>query len=154
MTQAVREQFTGIVRRALTGWVNDSVAKRIQTALGEDEPTVAETPQLPEGVVAIDGEIVTTQEELDAFTIVKAIVAGTIEVQRLHTRDTKSYCSVLIDNNNRRPLCRFRFNSKKQKYLCVVDSEKRETRLPIDTIDGIYAHADLLRETAARYAGT
>ena len=35
--------------------------------------------------------------------------------------------SVLIDNNNRKPICRFHFNGR-QKYLGTFDAEKNETR--------------------------
>lgn len=151
MTQAVKDQFTGIVRRALVGWVNDAVAKRLQKALGESAATPEpEEMLLPDGVVAMDGDIITTQEEVDAFNLIKAIVAGTIDVKRLHMRDTKTYCSVLVDDNNRKPLCRFWFNAK-QRYLGLLDEEKKENRVPIDSIEDLYTHATALRETAQRY---
>ena len=56
----------------------------------------------------------------------------------------------MLDDNRRKPVCRFWFD-KKQKYLGIFDENKKETRLPIDSVDEIFAHADTLRATAARY---
>jgi hypothetical protein len=154
LTQAVLGQFTDIAQKALTGWVNDSVAKRLQTALGEEtvvEPKPTSEPVLPDGVVAIDGDIITTQEEVDAFNIVKAIVAGTLPVDRLFMRDGKTYCSVLIDNNNRKPLCRFWFNAKSTMYLGIIDENKAETKHVIRDLNGIYELANELRVSAMRF---
>lgn len=38
-------------------------------------------------------------------------------------RDTKNYLGVLLDDNNRQPVCRFWFNSG-NKYLGLFDAEK------------------------------
>ena len=160
-TQSVKEQFTDIVRRALAGWLNDGVARRLKTALSgrlETEETVRDeglsndATTLPDGIVAIDGDIITTQEEVDGYLIVKAIVAGTLPASRVAMRDGKSYCAVLIDNNNRRPLCRLRFNSKTKKYLGIFDEEKNETKFELSSMESLYDHADALRTSAARYA--
>lgn len=47
-------------------------------------------------------------------------------------RDTKSYCGVLLDNNNRKPICRLHFNRSK-KYFGVFDSGKNETRHEVES---------------------
>ncbi len=92
MTQAVREQFTGITKRALVGWLNDAVARRLKGALGDAEPAAEETAEhgLPDGVVAVDGEVVTTAEEVEGYRIVKAIVAGTVDPSRVAACATRS----------------------------------------------------------------
>jgi len=50
-------------------------------------------------------------------------------------RDARSYCEVLLDDNNRKPICRLRFNSETTKYLCVFDDDKQEVRHRIETVD-------------------
>ena len=46
--------------------------------------------------------------------------------------------AILLDDNNRKPIARLHFNSKKQKYLGVFDTDKKETRFPIESLDEIY----------------
>jgi predicted type IV restriction endonuclease len=65
-------------------------------------------------------------------------------------RDTQTHFGVLLDDNNRKPIARLWFN-RVQRYLGVFDENKAETRLPIDSAQDIYLHADLLRKTVARY---
>lgn len=66
-------------------------------------------------------------------------------------RDVQSYCSVLLDDNNRKPLCRLRFNSL-QKTLGLFDNEeKKETSVPINGLDDIYKYADRLKATVGMY---
>lgn len=80
----------------------------------------------------------------------RAIACSEIAPDRIFQRDTKSYFGVLLDDNNRRPLARLRFNSS-QKYIGLFDADKNETREPIDTLDEIYKFADQLRATVHYY---
>jgi len=67
-------------------------------------------------------------------------------------RDTQSYCGILLDDNNRKPICRLYFNAG-QKYLGTFDSEKKVTRHAIDDVNDIYKLADQLRTTIQSYEG-
>lgn len=98
-----------------------------------------------------DPEIVTTEEELEGYYIVKSILRDVVDVRRVVHRDQKSYFGILLDDNNRKPLLRLHFNAQKQKYIGLFDEERNETRLPITDADDIYAHADRIRATAPRY---
>jgi hypothetical protein len=81
---------------------------------------------------------------------VRAIVCNEVDVARIVARDNKTYCGVLLDDNNRRPIARLWLNRAK-KYLGVFDENKVETRHPIDDVTDIYRHADTLRMTVVRY---
>ncbi|MCH8199698.1 MAG: hypothetical protein IIA54_06495 [Chloroflexi bacterium] len=94
--------------------------------------------------------IVTTEAELNGYYAVKAILHDTIDVRRVTLRDAKSYAAILLDNTNRKVVCRLWFNGK-QKYLGILDTEKHETKIPIDSVDDIFAYADQIRATAAAY---
>ena len=96
--------------------------------------------------------IVTTDEELEAFMIVRAISAKLSPVERVAIRDAKSYCAVLMDDNNRRPICRFYFNSATTKYLGVFDSDKKETKHKISAPSEIYQFADSIEAVVRSYA--
>jgi hypothetical protein len=65
-------------------------------------------------------------------------------------RDTQSYCGILLDDNNRKPICRLHFNTAK-KYIETFDEERRGTRHQIDTLSDIYKYAEDITATIKRY---
>jgi hypothetical protein len=156
-TAAAKEQFSDLVRRAFQQYIGERVTDRLRSALERSEPDAlaavgldaaaeTETAEAPES----DG-IATTEEELEGYHIVRAIVRAVLPAGRLTYRDTKSYFGVLVDDNNRKPICRLHFN-RTQKYLGLFDDEKNETRIPLESVDSIYDFADTLRTAALRYA--
>ena len=98
----------------------------------------------------------TTDEELEGYAVVKAIVGEVVDSERVTLRDAQQYCAVFLDDNNRRPLCRFHFN-RSQKYIGLFDGSRAssgaqiEMRHAIESPQEINNHADQLRETARRY---
>ncbi|MFQ5569633.1 MAG: type I restriction endonuclease [Rhodothermales bacterium] len=149
-TQSVREQFKDIVRRALHQFVNDRISDRLNAALREEEGgTEEEVLDLESSTAANDG-IVTTDEEMEGFYIVRAILRETVDIARVRHRDVKSYFGILLDDNNRKPICRLHFNAT-QKYLGLFDEYKKEERVPIDSLDDIYQYADRIRATIRVY---
>lgn len=156
-TQKVREQFTPLVTKASKQFLTESVNDRLKTALGAGSAihTPPTQPAITSEEVAVnditgDTEIETTLEELEGYTIVKAIACGEVKPVRITHRDAKSYFAVLLDDNNRKPVARLHFDSK-QKYLGLLDEEKTETRHAINSLDEIYEHADAIREAVRRY---
>lgn len=156
-TARVREQFTTLVSKAARQFLTESVNDRLKTALGAGviaRPNPEETTITSEAVVeedlSRDTDIETTLEELEGYQIVKAIACGETKPQRVTHRDAKSYFAVLLDDNNRKPIARLHFNAR-QKYLGLLDENKLETRHPIDSLDGIYEHADAIRSAVVRY---
>ena len=154
ITAKVREVFTGIVRKALAQFINDRVNDRLKTALQGHAPAIGAAPSTesvaPDGE-ALRDEIETTMEEVEGYNIVRAIVVSEVDYSRVVARDTKSYCGILLDDNNRKPLCRLHFN-RAQKYLGLFDQDKQEERIPLDRVEDIYRHAEHLRATARLYA--
>jgi hypothetical protein len=97
-------------------------------------------------------EIVTTQDELDAYWAVKAILRETLDPSRVHMRDAKSYCAILFDDNNRKPIARLYFNSA-NKQIGIFDKDKNEERHPLERVDDLFKLAGQLKAVAAAYAG-
>ena len=96
-----------------------------------------------------ESEIITTDDELTGFFIVKSILGKNVSLDRLHARDTKSYFGILLDDNNRKWICRLHFNTK-QKYFGIHEVEKEETKYKIEKIEDIYQFEDKLNETLKR----
>jgi predicted type IV restriction endonuclease len=91
----------------------------------------------------------TTADEWEGYHIVRAILWEIVPVKRIAIRDVYSYCGILLDDNNRKPICRLHFNSA-QKYVSFFDTE-REERIPIDEIDDLYKYVDRLKAAVARH---
>jgi predicted type IV restriction endonuclease len=158
MTQAVREQFAQFTRQALKQFINDQINGRLKTALASEAIPVIDKPAevVPSsnGVVGVptppsEAPVSTTPDELDGFYVVRAILREVVSVKRIVMRDVQSYCGILLDDNNRKPICRLHFNAS-QKHVTFFDDQK-ETRVPIAQIDDLYKHADRLKATVAQY---
>ncbi|MNE26294.1 hypothetical protein D3C80_1196540 [compost metagenome] len=156
ITQKVREQFTTLTRKAAIQFLGDQVNDRLKSAMsGAVEPSYAMTAVQPaaesESVEeAGEDRVQTTLDELEGFHIVKAIVRAVVDAKRIVHRDTQSYFGVLLDDNNRKPICRLHFN-RSQKYIGIFDAEKNETRHPIASVDDIYGFAEQLKGTISLY---
>ena len=156
VSQKVLEQFTPLVKKAISAIINETISDRLGLAIksGNEEekqvdvPVVNEKKPLPEGVVFMDEEtgIVTTQEEIDSWLIVKAILRPVIDINRVAYRDALSYFAILLDDNNRKPICRMYFNAKSVKYIGIPDSDNKDTKYEIKSLDDIYNYSSQLRE--------
>lgn len=109
-------------------------------------PTVETTTTEAEGK---DKDIETTVEETEGFMIVRAILRKTVQVNRVVMRDVQSYCGILLDDNNRKPICRLHFNSTK-KYVTLFDVEGGE-RVDIASLDDLYGMASRIRASVQKY---
>ena len=131
--------------------MTEKLNDRLKSALSS-EPIQPEEKPKNDDVEEVSNKkpgVVTTEEEMEAYNIVKAILRDIIDVKRVKMRDTKSYCGILLDDNNRKPICRLHFNST-QKYLGLI-SNKEEKRVPIDSLDDIFEHADSIRVVMKEY---
>ena len=167
-TPTVRERFRPLVRRAFQEFLGDKIrqgadraAESITTQatlspIEEAPPHIL--PGSPDTSPDADGpaESQPTAEELEGYEIVKAIVGDVVDASSVTIRDAQQYCAVLLDDNNRRPLCRLHFNTS-QKYIGLFDGSRAssgaqiETRHSIESLQDIQNHADQLRETARRH---
>ena len=89
-------------------------------------------------------------EELEAFMIIKTILRQKVDIKRIAYRDAQSYFAVLLDDNNRKPICRLYFNGIK-KYFVVLDENKKEVKTEIQTLDDIFNFSNKLLEIVGNY---
>lgn len=158
LTSRVVEEFRPRVKLAFENHINDVLNARLQgamqtraysSAVAEDTEHEAE-PEVICGNVQDKG-IVTSQEEEDGFNIVKAIMSKVVAPSRVHMRDTLSYCGILLDDKNTKPICRLHFNAASVKYIETFDAEKKGTKHKIESLSDIYMHDEALRATASYY---
>jgi len=151
MRQNIIDEFKIYTKQAFSEIVNDLVNDRInsiKTKLAEENNSIdsEKTTETDEN----DNGIITTQEELEGFFIVKSILAEVLPLERVTARDTKSYFGVLLDNNNRKWICRLHFNSKANKYIGIHIEDKKEDKILLENIEDIYKHKDKLRKVINR----
>lgn len=144
VTSTVKDVVSSALKSAFSEIVRDNVRSRLSSALSDDDAI-----EVDDAVEEIDDGIETTQEEVEGMLTVRSIVRDILKAERVGLRDSKSYCAILVDNNNRKPLARLHFN-RQQKYLGLFDQDKEE-RLPISGLDEIYDFAERLRSTAEKY---
>ncbi|WP_293681093.1 type I restriction endonuclease [Thiolapillus sp.] len=152
LTQSVLEQFRKIVKKAREQFINEKINDRLKSALSTNEDKKEEISEVVETIRSSpknDG-IETTEEEIEAYNIIKAILRNVIDVKRVVMRDKKSYCGILLDDTNRKPICRLHFN-RSRKYLGLI-ANKQEERVEIESLDDIFKYTDNLRAVIGEYS--
>ncbi len=144
-TAQLHEQFSVLIKRSFSEVLREKVNARLSSALAQN---MARTED--EDSATDVSEIETTEEEWDGFRIAIAIASRVIEPSRITIRDQRSYCGVLIDNNNRKPLLRMWFNSPKTKYLGLFDGETEE-KVSVSSPVDLYKFSDRICKTAEKY---
>lgn len=147
LTEKVMIEFTELVHKAFNQIIGEKVNDRLNSALNKESEKQQE--DIIEDVVE-ESKIITTDEEKDGFRIIVAILRRKLAVERIAQRDTQSYFGILLDDNNRKPLCRLHLNSS-NKYLGIFDENKKETKISINSIDDIYNYEEQLLKTVDNY---
>ncbi|PKH52219.1 restriction endonuclease [Tenacibaculum sp. Bg11-29] len=145
-TEKVIEQFKELVSKSINQFIVEKVNDRLQNALNKEEEKLILVNKEPEE----ESKIITTEEELEAYRIVIAILRKKVAVNRIAFRDTQSYFGILLDDNNRKPLCRLHFNGK-TKYLGIFDENRKEIKEKIELIEDIYKFDSALLKTVNCY---
>lgn len=147
--------FKEYTKRAFSLSINESINSRLKNALNINEKVPSKQEELIESIDDnADKEVpkyITTEEEIESSQIVKAILREVLPASRIAFRDTQSYFGILLDDNNRKPLCRLHFNSS-NKYLELFNNGKDngEKKL-LNSIDDIYNYKTELLETVKNY---
>ena len=142
-----RNVFSPIVKAIIADTINDMVKKHLSTAVGvtEDRSEKLSIETAPQ-----DNGIVTTQDELDGFAIVKAILHNKIPLNKITMADWKSYCSINYDGNSWKPIVRLYFNNPKNYRISVFDG-KTEEKISISSVDDMFKHSEKIILSALKY---
>lgn len=164
LTQQRLDQFTELVKSAFHGFVADQINNMLRRAQEinvesiedeTDEDDLDEITENPAQPTTRSKNIETTVEEIEAYELIKVIVGSVVDPNRVAIRDQQTYCGVLFDNNNRRPICRLYFNDTTRKQIVIFtynENEREATWHPLESIDEISNHANRLRAVATYYA--
>ena len=150
VTAKVLEQFTNLTKKASQVLISELITERLNTALNKEKETTAVQESIPAQTEEAESKIETTGEEIEGFMIIKSILRQKIDIKRITYRDAQSYFAILLDDNNRKPVCRLYFNGVK-KYFVVLDENKKEVKTEIETLDNLFDFSEKLFEIVEKY---
>lgn len=151
ITAKVLDQFTNLTKKSVQQHISDLITDRLKTALKKEDESNQPVQNAPlDTPVEEEKKVITTADELEGFLIVKTILRQKISANRISYRDAQSYFAILLDDNNRKTICRLYLNGGK-KYLAVLDDQKKEIRNEIQSLDDIFKHSDLLVSIVDNY---
>ena len=130
ITSGLRAAVSRHIPNAFGSIIRDRVNARFSSAMNDVE----------EQEPASSSEIETTEDELEGYRIVRAIGSEVVDPSRIAIRDSQSYCAVLLDDNNRKPIARLRFNSPTTRYVGTFNDAKDETMNPVGEVRDIYKY--------------
>lgn len=144
--------FTPMVKKSLSQFISDQITDRLKSALDLESTPEKNATELPKVELQIEDEnkIVTTQEEMESFYIIRAILRREINPERIHYRDTQSYFNILLDDNKLKTICRIYLNGTK-KYIGLIDESKKESKQEITTLNDIYKYEQEILNTIKIY---
>lgn len=150
-TAKICDQFTPLLKRAISSYINEIISDRLNAAIKTEDKQVEVNTQEDNVDECENLSIVTTDEEIEAFYIVKAILAKEVDPKRIFFRDNTRYFTVIIDDNNRKNVCRLYLDSDTKKKMKIIDENREEQTIYIDDIMDLYKYSDLLISVAKRH---
>lgn len=156
-TQTIIEKYRPIVKKSIMQYLSDLVNDKIQSALKVD--SVVQTTEVPESInteVEVEtedkhNEIVTTEDELQGYYIIKSILGQTLDINRISYKDTISYFSVLLDKKVTKWIARIHIKEF-TRYL-IIPKENNNNKYVFENIEDIYNYSQELIDRANELLG-
>lgn len=148
---SIKDQFIQITKHAFQQLVSDKINERLKGAM-TPEPTL-----VPSASSAQAGDEDATQVhqpsdiEAEGYQIIRAILRPVVRPDMITMRPAASYCAILYSDNNRKPVCRLRFNNESRLIIGIFNPEKEEERIHIQSIDEIFDLSEKLKACATSY---
>lgn len=161
-TQQAIERFRPIVKRGLNQYVNDAINETLKNAIKSHDPSEQTTaPEIGKPAAEplpideqVQDRIITTQEELEAFGIIKGLLHGEVDPAKLSYKDTENYFAILYDNKTTKWICRMKLDRKKKLVIippAVEPPLDKETKHHLESIDDLYDMRDVLIQSVKRF---
>lgn len=159
-TQAVIEKFRPLLKKALNDYISETMNDKIKIALGGSGGSVSVSEKAaPEAVIAEaetselesnEPRIVTTEEELEAYFIIKNLLKDVADIKDITYKDTESYINILYKGNSRKWICRLRLTDS-VKTLIVPDENKKGEKYALESVYDLEQYSDTLHAVLSRY---
>lgn len=157
ITANVRERFAPVLKDALNLFIKDRVSDRLQSAMESEQVTnntskdasEVEQQQATTESVSSDG-IETTDDEKQAFFIIKSILMGMVEPEKVVMRDYKEFCDINYIKTKMH-IIRLYFNNPEDYKIGIFNEAKEQDIYSINKLDDIYKNAEQIRNIVKYY---
>ena len=147
-TQSVIEKFRPILKASLNQYITENMNEKIKSALNAQEET-NETEEIEEDIKP-KRNIVTTQDELEAYFIIKNILKEVVNIDDITFKDNERYMAILYKNKTTKWICRLYFNSS-TKYIAIPNADKKKKRISLNDLYEIEQYKQDLLDVLTRY---
>ena len=138
---------TDLLLKNLSQYINDLVNDKIKTALINNDTVENETKSevVNELIEAIESEhsVETTEEEVQAYYIVKSILGQSVDMERITYKDTMYYFGMLLDDKVTKWICRL-YIKERVKYV-TIPAEKEVIKYTLTSIEDLYKLSDQIK---------
>ena len=131
--------------------------EKLKTALGSSELSIpadqdknTDNDAVEEPAPEKKSAIVTTEEELEAYFIIKNMLSDIVPHSEITYKDTESYINILYKGNTRKWICRLKLTDN-QKTLIIPDENKKETKYSMQDIYELNNYKEQLVAVLNRY---
>ncbi len=157
LTRSVIEKFKPILKKALNNYINELMNDKIKAALNTDEET-GQTEEIStektesNAVDSVQGKktkIITTDEELEAYFIIKNLLKDIVPMSDIIYRDTAIHINILY-KDNKHWICRL-ILKENRKELILPNADKSRDRFTLNNIYELENYKDRFIEILNRY---
>lgn len=156
--QSAIYKFKPIVKKSLNQLIEELVNERLTQALTREKPAVETSTPPEQKNTPVDSRIETTQEEIDAYDIVKSMLKTILPADKISYNDTVYYFSINFGEKRTDWICRLVLKDK-VKYIVIpsndADARKHNIgygkRYELENVNSLYNLADLIKESAKKF---
>lgn len=161
-TQAVIDKFRPILKKALNDFISETMNDKIKSVLGGGNINPPSTAEKTQDAVNPDPpsedtekkrtkNIITTEEELESYFIVKNMLKNIVQdINDITYKDTESYFNILYKRNTRKWICRLKL-ADHQKTLMIPNESKDIEKYALTGIYDILNFKSQLEDVLKRY---
>ncbi|AFY69992.1 Restriction endonuclease, type I, EcoRI, R subunit/Type III [Thalassoporum mexicanum PCC 7367] len=162
LTENVVEKFAVLTKKSLKEFINDRIADRLQSVIDLPDPDANEKDTESDEESELESEpsngIVTTEAEMQSYYIVKSILGGMVDTERIQHKDTRSYFGINLDGKATKTICRVRIyedsaNQESVGSIDILDEDKKEGYCALNGLDDLYSLAPQLKARLASLLG-
>ncbi len=151
-TQNIIEKFKPIIKKTFSNFINELISEKLKSAFEENAPKVELQNGIEEiAITTTESKIKTTDEEKEAYYIIKGILSEFVDSKKVVFKDTETYFGILYDNNTRKWICRLYLSDNRKAIVFPEENGKISEKFYISSLDEIYQYKEKLKSSCERF---
>lgn len=153
-TQNVVDKFKPIIKKTLNNYISELMNEKITTALKTEQTPSVETEAVIEKEEEAKDKIITTDEELEAFGIIKGLLYEAVDPNSITYRDTGSYFAILFNGKVTKWICRIVLDEKRKQifFPSVLEPDNvKDIKFNMESINELYSYKEMLINSVKRF---